>query len=46
MEHDVLTFDGDDSTYLRWLHAHLDGFVVNTNRRPSPQYMVLHPTRR
>jgi hypothetical protein len=31
-----------DAPYLRWLHDHRCGLVVNTRRRLDPTYMVLH----
>jgi hypothetical protein len=33
--------DGDDA-YLRWLDQHPQGFIINTTRNKSPNYMVLH----
>ena len=36
------TFNNDDSAYLDWLAAHPDGFVVNTRRPLSADYLVLH----
>lgn len=35
-------FIDDDESYLRWLSDHPDGYVINTNRRPSPGYLMLH----
>jgi hypothetical protein len=35
-------FQDDDAGYLAWVHQHPDGFVVNTERRPSPSYLMLH----
>jgi hypothetical protein len=32
----------DDAGYLAWVQSHPDGLVVNTERRPSPAYLVLH----
>lgn len=38
------TYDhpGDDSSYLAWLRGHPDGFVVVSERKPRPAYVVLH----
>jgi hypothetical protein len=38
----VQRFVDDDDGYLRWLAAHGDGFVLNTERPPKPSYLVLH----
>jgi hypothetical protein len=35
-------FSDDDEGYARWLQEHPDGFVVNTYRRPSQNYLILH----
>jgi 5-methylcytosine-specific restriction enzyme A len=35
-------FEGDDERYQAWLRLHPDGFVLNTRRTPSGQYVVLH----
>lgn len=35
-------FDYDDGSYLAWLVVHPDGFVVNSYRRPIPDYLILH----
>ncbi len=35
-------FKDDDRGFLRWIAEHPDGFVVNTYRNPSPQYLRLH----
>jgi hypothetical protein len=37
-------FVDDDAAYLDWLAEHPDGFVINTGRRPSAAYLVLHRT--
>jgi hypothetical protein len=42
MEADLIEFKDDDIAYLRWLNMHPDGYVVNTTRNKSPDYMVLH----
>jgi hypothetical protein len=38
----VLLFVDDDSGYLRWVHSHPNGFVINTPRQPSASYLKLH----
>lgn len=38
-------FDGNDAGYYRWLEQHPHGFVINTHRSPSADYMVLHRAR-
>jgi len=38
----VQRFIDDDAGYIRWLAAHPDGFVLNTERIPKPGYLVLH----
>jgi hypothetical protein len=35
-------FVDDDDGYLDWLVAHVDGFVINTERSPRPAYVMLH----
>ena len=35
-------FGNHEKEYLVWLKANPGGFVVNTRRRPDPDYMVLH----
>lgn len=35
-------FEDDDTGYLAWVHDHPNGFVVNTERPPSPRYLRLH----
>jgi len=39
---DVQRFIDDDAGYIRWLAAHPEGFVLNTERSPKPGYLVLH----
>jgi hypothetical protein len=36
------TFDSDDDGYLFWVDANPDGFVVNSSRKPRPNYLILH----
>ncbi|WP_243727371.1 hypothetical protein [Actinocrispum wychmicini] len=38
----VERFQDDDAGYERWLAAHPDLFVLNTARRPAPNYLMLH----
>jgi len=38
----VVSFLDDDDGYLRWLEAHPDGYVVNSDRVPRATYVVLH----
>jgi hypothetical protein len=38
----VSVFDEGDDTYFEWMHAHPQGFVVNTERIPSSRYAILH----
>jgi hypothetical protein len=35
-------FEDSDTEYLEWLAEHPEGFVVNTGRNRSADYMVLH----
>jgi hypothetical protein len=35
-------FTNSDSRYREWLTEHPQGYVLNTRRRPDPDYMVLH----
>lgn len=39
---EVVSFVSDESGYLTWIAAHPRGFVVNSERRPKPNYLVLH----
>lgn len=38
----MLSFDRDDVGYLAWLDTNQDGFVVNSNRKPTANYLRLH----
>jgi len=40
----VIIFIEEDETYLHWVDDNRAGFVINTRRRPSPDYVVLHRT--
>jgi hypothetical protein len=35
-------FVDDDAGYLDWIATHPQGFVLNTYRRPTPAYLMLH----
>ena len=35
-------FSNNDVGYRKWLSENRDGWVVNTGRSPSPDYMILH----
>ena len=35
-------FDEDDGEYLAWIASHPNGFVVNSRRKPTAGYLVLH----
>jgi len=39
---EVEIFRDDDAGYLEWLAAHPAGFVLNVERNPRPNYLVLH----
>jgi hypothetical protein len=39
---DVQIFRDDEEGYLAWLAGHPAGFVLNVNRRPRPNYLILH----
>lgn len=36
------TFVDDEYGYETWLHAHPGGFVVNCDRNPKANYLMLH----
>jgi hypothetical protein len=38
----VSIFRDDDAGFFAWLANHAEGFIVNTERRPKPNYLVLH----
>ena len=38
----MLLYVDDDASYLGWLAGHPDGFVLNTTRKPSASYLMLH----
>jgi hypothetical protein len=35
-------FDNADADYVRWVDAHPGGYVINTYRKPHPDYLILH----
>ena len=39
---DAVHIVDDDATYLSWLDANCEGWVVNTRKRIDPGYFVLH----
>jgi hypothetical protein len=41
-EADVPVFDNDDVAYVAWLYANPGGYVLNTYRKPHPDYLILH----
>ncbi|HUY24728.1 MAG TPA: hypothetical protein VMV09_05425 [Candidatus Saccharimonadales bacterium] len=38
----MTTFIDDDRGYLTWIAQHPGGFVLNTGRKPTPEYLILH----
>lgn len=38
----MLTFVDDDRGYLTWVAQHPGGIVLNTARKPAPEYLILH----
>jgi hypothetical protein len=39
---DVVIFRDDDDGFHSWLDDHSDGFFINTERKPNPNYLVMH----
>ncbi len=37
-----MRFCNDDFSYLAWIAAHPDGYVLNVRRSADPDYVVLH----
>lgn len=35
-------FVDDDAGYMAWMRANPKGFVLNCERRPRPEYLMLH----
>jgi hypothetical protein len=38
----VVLFKDDDEGFFEWQEAHPDGEFINTERKPNPNYLVLH----
>jgi hypothetical protein len=38
----VVSFEDDDAGYRGWLRSWPSGFVLNCNRHPTPDYLILH----
>ena len=38
----VTVFEDDDTGYLKWLKMNPEGYVLNTTRPPSTDYLKLH----
>jgi len=38
----VSEFVDDDTSYLRWLAGHRNGYILNCGRTPRPNYLMLH----
>jgi hypothetical protein len=38
----VVMFKDDDDAFFEWQNAHPDGEFINTERKPNPNYLVLH----
>jgi hypothetical protein len=38
----VLMFKDDDDAFFEWQDAHPEGEFINTERKPNPNYLVLH----
>jgi hypothetical protein len=38
----MIEFVADDLSYLAWVAAHPDGYVLNVRRSPDPRYVILH----
>lgn len=38
----VVMFKDDDDAFFEWQEAHSDGEFINTERKPNPNYLVLH----
>ena len=37
-----MIFRDDEDAFFEWLEEHPDGYFVNTERNPKPNYLVLH----
>lgn len=38
----VIIIIEDDDAYLQWVDQHPEGYIVNAQRRPTPDYLKLH----
>lgn len=38
----VTPFQDDDSGFFAWLQSNPDGYFINSERNPKPNYLVLH----
>ena len=38
----MTTFIDDDRGHLTWVAQHPGGFALNTARKPTPEYLILH----
>lgn len=38
----VKRFVNDDDAYLKWIEGNPQGFVVNSYKKPTPSYLLLH----
>ena len=41
----IQQFEDAESEYLEWLAAHPEGYVLNSERHPKPNNLVLHRAR-
>lgn len=41
---EAIFYRDQEAAYRTWLAKHPDGWVLNTNRRPSNRYLILHRT--
>lgn len=39
---DYIVFKDDDEGFRDWVRQHPSGFYINTERKPSPNYLMLH----
>jgi hypothetical protein len=39
---DVVIYRDDDDGFFSWQDQHPDGYFINTERSPNPNYLVLH----
>ena len=38
----VVLFKDDDEGFFAWQNSHQSGLFINTERKPNPNYLVLH----